>query len=80
MADFYVAPVLEFDVPNGHGFFVDPAAVFVKTGETLIGHPTHPPVFSKQSTNEIVHPSSTYRFTKLSLVSTHMLRQRNVVG
>ena len=30
MADFYVAPTLEFDVPNGHAFYADDAVVIVR--------------------------------------------------
>jgi hypothetical protein len=81
MADFYVAPPLEFDVPNGHAFFMDPAVVFVKTGcSCAFAHPTSSPILEHQTTSAIVHPSANSRFTKSVSLSPIMTRQRNVVG
>jgi hypothetical protein len=34
MADFYVAPTLEFDVPNGNPFYADTDAVVIMRPST----------------------------------------------
>jgi hypothetical protein len=47
MADFYVAPVLEFNVPNGSPFYADTDAV-------VIVHPSTDPRFIKLASSPVM--------------------------
>jgi hypothetical protein len=80
MATFQVDSTLPFDVPNGQPFYADPAAVFVKTGDTVLAHPSHPAPFEKHSTSGLVHPPAVSSFTKLASMSPLMERSRNAAG
>jgi hypothetical protein len=67
-------------VPNGQLFYADPAAVFVKNGDSVLAHPSHPAPFEKPATSEIVHPSANYLFGKPVTISSTMERSRNAAG
>ena len=80
MATFQADAALPFDVPNGQPFYADPAAVFVKNGDSVLAHPSHPAPFEKPATSEIVHSSANYLFGKPVTISSTMERSRNATG
>ena len=80
MATFQTDAALPFDVPNGQPFYADPAAVFVKNGDSVLAHPSHPAPFEKHSTSELVRPPTVSSFTKLASMSPLMERSRNAAG
>ena len=81
MPEFFAGDTLPFEVPNGHPFYADPAAVFSKsTGTGTFAHPASSPAFEKQSTSAIEHPCTNWHLTKSATLSPVIARQRHVVG
>ena len=80
MVTFQADSTISFDVPNGQPFYADPAAVFVKNGDSVLAHPSHPAPFEKHSTSELVHPPAVSLFIKSISSSPAMVREQNVAG